>query len=452
VSSHQYASAQKRRSTRIGQAVPLVVQGVGALREPYQEQVSTLSISCHGCTYLSRHEVLQGEIVFLGVKLPNNGSVACSSRARVKWTQKLGTKERAFQIAVELEVAGNIWGVASPPDDWIPRKMPEVIESAASGRELRVVARKDLQVAAGPDGGADRLSLPERKEAAASSIPPMAQLMVGLGEQIRTMASEAASSALIKEKSRLLEEFRAQLRDEAFKTIQSAIAASREVIGRQALKELSEAQEAGARNSYALWMKKVEQDMESARQHVLIQGKEVSQRLDGMAVSTIERVQRNMETTRSEAVDRFVSRLREQVEPMLVEAKDSIQKLEASETAFRRDSEAIYAGLENQVVFIANASLARVQEDLEKNTSTVAAKTNETLVKLYRKFEKAAQDNMQSLLGSLVAQMTRVLEEKAGEISREFSNGLEGYTRSYLESIGKSIAEIPQNLQGHSRQ
>jgi hypothetical protein len=222
------------------------------------------------------------------------------------------------------------------------------------------------------------------------------------------------------------------------------------VIGRQALKELSEAQEAGARNSYALWMKKVEQDMESARQHVLIQGKEVSQRLDGMAVSTIERVQRNMETTRSEAVDRFVSRLREQVEPMLVEAKDSIQKLEASETAFRRDSEAIYAGLENQVVFIANASLARVQEDLEKNTSTVAAKTNETLVKLYRKFEKAAQDNMQSLLGSLVAQMTRVLEEKAGEISREFSTGLEGYTRSYLESIGKSIAEIPQNLQGRS--
>ena len=276
--------------------------------------------------------------------------------------------------------------------------------------------------------------------------------MVGLGEQIRTMASEAASAALIKEKSRLLDEFRAQLRDEAFKTIQSAIAASREVIGRQALKELSEAQEAGARNSYALWIKKVEQDMESARQHVLIQGKEVSQRLDGMAVSTIERVQRNMETTRSEAVDRFVSRLREQVEPMLVEAKDSIQKLEASETAFRRESEAIYAGLENQVVFIANASLARVQEDLEKNTSTVTAKTNETLVKLYRKFEKAAQDNMQSLLGSLVAQMTRVLEEKAGEISREFSAGLEGYTRSYLESIGKSIAEIPQNLLGRSRQ
>jgi hypothetical protein len=48
--------------------------------------------------------------------------------------------------------------------------------------------------------------------------------------------------------------------------------------------------------------------------------------------------------------------------------------------------------------------------------------------------------------------MTKILQEKAAEISSEFSAGIEGYTRSYLESIGKSIAEIPQNLPVHSRQ
>ena len=53
--------------------------------------------------------------------------------------------------------------------------------------------------------------------------------MVGLGEQIQTMASEAAAAALVKEKGRLLEEFRAQIRDEAVKAIQSAISASKEV-------------------------------------------------------------------------------------------------------------------------------------------------------------------------------------------------------------------------------
>ena len=43
-----------------------------------------------------------------------SGSAGCSSKARVKWAQKLGGKERCFQIAVELETAGNVWGVAFP--------------------------------------------------------------------------------------------------------------------------------------------------------------------------------------------------------------------------------------------------------------------------------------------------------------------------------------------------
>jgi hypothetical protein len=451
VSSHQLAYGQKRRSTRIDQAVPILVQGVGALREPYQEQVSTLSISCHGCTYQSKHEVIQGETVYLDIKLPSDGSAGCSSRARVKWAQKLGAKERAFQIAVELEIAGNIWGVATPPSDWFPPQIPEATEPAATGRELKVVAWKEQQVVPVPSGGSDRVSQLERSPAASSSIAPLAQLMVGLGEQIQTMASEAAAGALAQEKNRLMEEFRSQFREEAVKAIQAAMSASKEVIVRQATKELNEAHEAGARNNYAQWMKKVQQDMESARQHLLMQGKEVGQRLDGMAAGTIERVQHNMETTRTEAVDRFVLRLREQLAPMLVEAKDSLRKLEVSEAAFKKESETIYSGLENQLEFQANASLAKVHEELDKNSASVTVKANETLRNLYQNFEKAARTNVESLLASVGSQMTKVLEEKATEVSREFASGLEGYTRSYLESIGKTIAEIPQNLPARSR-
>jgi membrane-associated HD superfamily phosphohydrolase len=270
--------------------------------------------------------------------------------------------------------------------------------------------------------------------------------MVGLGEQIQIMANEAAATALGKEKGRLLEEFRAQIRTEAVKTIQSTIMASKEVIARQGMKELSDAHEAGVRNNYAVWMKKMEQDTESARQHMLNQVKEVSRRIEGLATSATERVQHNMETARSEAVDRFVSRLREQVAPMLVDAKDSIQKLEISQTALKKESEAIYSGLENQLEFSANESLAKVQQELEKKTAAISATTNETLSKLYQNFEKVAQDNVVSLLASLESQMTRILQERAADVSREFSTGLEGYTRSYLESIGKSIAEIPRKI------
>jgi hypothetical protein len=353
---------------------------------------------------------------------------------------------------VELERAGNVWGIAAPPEDWVPFQISKTIEPGASGRELKVVTRKDQQVVPAPNNKSDRASQFVTSEAAASSIPPLAQLMVGLSDQIQTMASEAAVAALGKEKSRLLEEFRAQIREEAVKSIQSVISASKDVIVHQAMKELSEANIASARDSHALWRKQIVQDLESARQHMLVQGKEMGQRMDAMAVSTIERVQSTVDTTRNEAVDRFVSRIRDQIAPMLEVAKDALQRLEGAETALRKESEAIFAGIENQLAFNTNESLAKAQEDLEKNAAAHTAKTNETLVKLYQDFEKAAQNNVESLLASFGNQMTKVLQEKAAEVSREFSTGLEGHTRSYLESIGKSIGEITQNMPGHSRQ
>jgi hypothetical protein len=457
VSTHQFAYAQKRRSTRIDQAIPLLVQGVGAMREPYQEHVSTVSISCHGCTYVSKHEVIQGEIVYMDIKPPNGSSVGCSSRARVKWAQKFGAKERAFQIAVEFEIAGNVWGVATPPGDWFPRQVPEAVDTASLARELKVVHRKEQPAIPVPNAESNRLAVSTRDAVAAPPVPQIthpvpqiAQLMVGLGEQIQSMAAQAAAAALVKEKGRLIEEFRAQLRDETVKTIQSAILASKEVMIRQALKELSEAQEVAARNSHAQWRKNIEQDLECARQHTLNQGKEASQRLEAMAASTIERVQAKLDATRGEAVDRLVSRIRDQIVPMLDVAKDSLRKLEGAQGALRKESEAIFAGLENQLAYSTNEIFAKSQEELEKSGAAICAKTNESMLKLSQDFEKSARDSANSLLASAGSQMIRILHEKAADASREFSTGLEGYTRTYLESIGKSIAEIPQKLPGRS--
>ncbi len=451
MSSHQLASAQKRRSTRIDQAIPLLVQGVGAMREPYQEQVSTLSISCHGCTYLSKHEVIQGETVYLDVKAPTAGSTGYSSRARVKWVQKAGAKERIFQIAVELEIAGNIWGLSSAPDDWFPPRIAEAIEPAAPGRDLKVVARTEKQVVTAPVSTMDLIARPEVNIPAASPAQPLAQLMVGFGEQIQFMAKEAAATALVKEKDRLMEEVRGQVRGEIIKATQAAIAASKEVIVSQAMKEFSQAHEAAVRNNYTQWMKKIEQDMEGARHQILVQRKEVSQVMETMVTTTIERVKHHMETTRSEAVERFVGRLREQVGPILTEAKDSLQKLEVSATAFKKESAEIYAGFGSQLTINANTSLAKTQEELGKNTAAVTSKANETLLKLYRDFEKTTQKNMESVLATVEGQMNKVVQEKAAEVTREFSNGLEDHAQSYLESLGKSIAEISRKLPGNSR-
>jgi len=482
--SHHFSYSQKRRSTRLDKAVPVAVQGVGAYREPYQDQVSTLSISCHGCTYNSKYEVIQGELVYLDVRSTSDGSAPGASRARVKWVQNLGGKV-GFQVAVELEVAGNIWGVTSPPEDWFPARALAANDPAAQGRELRVVGKAEqqnssalqaqpatssggLQVQPATSSGGLQVqpapvpagsvvvtgqgSQVKRNETSASPLSSLTQLMAGLGEQMQILASEAARTALAEQKGRLLEEFRLQLRQEAVRAMQSVILASKEDFTRLALKELNVAHEAGARANYARWMEKIGQDMESARQHMLNQSKEVSQRLDNVAATTIERVQRSMEVTRSEAVERFVSRLKEQVAPMLAEAKTALQTLADSEAALKKESQAIRAGLESHLESASAASLARVQEQLDKNAAATAAKTNETMRKLSEDFELAAREHVQSLLVSMGSNVTQTLEERTAELSREFSVGLEGYTRNYLEFISKAIAEISRNAPAHQNQ
>ena len=112
------AELSKRRSTRIVQAVPLVVTGVDALGRPFQERTSTLIINCHGCRYQSKHYVLKNMWVTLEVPHPVTDHAPRVVRGRVAWIQRPRTVRQLFQVAIELDVTGNVWGIAFPPDDW----------------------------------------------------------------------------------------------------------------------------------------------------------------------------------------------------------------------------------------------------------------------------------------------------------------------------------------------
>jgi len=119
---------RKRRSTRIVQAVPLMVTGVDALGRPFAERTSTLIINCHGCRYQSKHYVLKNMWVNLEVPHPEQGHPPRRVRGKVSWIQRPRTVRQLFQVALELEQPGNAWGIAFPPDDWsnADRKRPGI--------------------------------------------------------------------------------------------------------------------------------------------------------------------------------------------------------------------------------------------------------------------------------------------------------------------------------------
>src|SRR5437879_5178951 len=145
---------RKRRSTRIVQAVPLVVTGVDALGRPFVERTSSLIINCHGCRYQSKHYVLKN--MWVTMEIPHQES-----------EQRPRTVRQLFQVALELEVSGNVWGIAFPPEDWVgfPELAQTVTKLDAAAETLPLppaVAEKDAashlgEAEALPAAGADNL-------------------------------------------------------------------------------------------------------------------------------------------------------------------------------------------------------------------------------------------------------------------------------------------------------
>ena len=140
------AELRKRRSTRIVQAVPLTVAGVDALGRPFNERTSTLIINCHGCRYQSKHYVLKNMWVSLEVPHPETGQPPRTVRGRVAWIQRPRTVRQLFQVALELEVPGNTWGIAFPPEDWFA--FPDTPHPAAEATPA-LHLHKHLQHSAG---------------------------------------------------------------------------------------------------------------------------------------------------------------------------------------------------------------------------------------------------------------------------------------------------------------
>jgi hypothetical protein len=207
---------RKRRSTRIVQAVPLVVTGVDALGRPFVERTSSLIINCHGCRYQSKHYVLKNMWVTMEIPHPETGQPPRTVRGRVAWIQRPRTVRQLFQVALELEASGNVWGIAFPPEDWSAFSESEQVvmklDTAPETPQLPPpVAETD---AASPSGeaepssaagaGADNLrvfpSPTSTTDASLQLARQVVRLVADAKQQIQAATREAASQAVSAER------------------------------------------------------------------------------------------------------------------------------------------------------------------------------------------------------------------------------------------------------------
>lgn len=309
--THSSSDLRKRRSTRIVQAVPLAVTGVDAIGRPFTEHTSTLIINCHGCRYQSKHYVLKNMWVKLEIPHPGSGQPLRMVRGRVAWIQRPRTVRQLFQVALELETPGNVWGIAFPPEDWFafPNiESPQHNLGAASdplANEMEHEApthEYESSAAYTSDNLRDFPSPASTTDASLQLARQLARLVADAKQQIQAAAREAASQAVAHKASQVAE----KIQQETEKHAQAAAAAAAESARRELTNWLtpqleqtkSELLSQLARDGQAQREQHVEQLKSSGETLVTLfkEAEEVATRLKSQAAEVEARLQAEAET------------------------------------------------------------------------------------------------------------------------------------------------------------
>lgn len=105
--------ADRRRSTRLDLAVPIVISGRDSAGKLYREETETFSVSFHGAKFKTRQQVLIGMQLTVENLLAGEAEKAICVRV-----SEPEPGQDKHDMAIQFLHPRNIWGVKNPPPDW----------------------------------------------------------------------------------------------------------------------------------------------------------------------------------------------------------------------------------------------------------------------------------------------------------------------------------------------
>jgi len=457
-----------RRSTRLEETVPITVKGVDVERGPYCEPVSTSSISCHGCKYESKYEVVDNSVVILELDGAKPGAGATTTRGRVKWSKRPPYPGALFQTAIEFDIPGNVWGIKKAPGDWFPFDAKKAAELESAKSKPFAVPRPDATASAVTDEQRTRGTVQregqrddQHESHAAMSFPtssrPISQLMADFQQQMERTLSEAASAAIQEKAAPTLAEARTMLQDEARRAIAAAAAIESEMWIKQSVEQMKHLSVESARSLHAQWMKRIEADVQKATERIETRRREMDQIVESTSSSAIERLHSATESTLREGMDRIVARLKEQLVPFLDQAqkaagelnrgKDEAKKIvEQSLQISKTHMEESRRRFEVEFETIVQQRIDAARQELEQAGIEAVNSALENLGEASQKHEAEARAKLQQALAPVSDSALDELRIRAAEASQQFADKLVQDSRKRLESVGNAISELARGL------
>jgi hypothetical protein len=439
--SHQNEELRKRRSTRIMQAVPLAVTGVDALGRPFTERTSTLIINCHGCRYQSKHYVLKNMWVTLEVPHPESGLPPRSVRGRVAWIQRPRTVRQLFQVALELEVPGNTWGIAFPPPDWFaPSESVRVTNAYSGAPEATGKASDTAEI---------HLPLTEPEPAAAP-----------VQDNLRVFPAPAsatdASLQLARHMARLVSDAKQQIQAAAREVAAQAVAAERRVSMEEWTHEFSVAREQLSQQVSSA-IAKIQEELDTRSRMAHAAASEALQReLPRWITPQLEELTRKLTQQIS---DRGTTERTEQTQH-LATAVESLRALcqQAEESAARLRAQA--EQVETQIANRAQESMSEVEEvarqrevaaDAHREAMNAAAKEiQEKVAAALSEAHSSWQSQLHSEVSAAQARWHSRLENSTSTAHEKVVTGLDEHARGIVsqlqEETGRQATTVRESM------
>jgi hypothetical protein len=439
---------RKRRSTRIVQAVPLVVTGVDALGRPFVERTSSLIVNCHGCRYQSKHYVLKNMWVTMEIPHPETGQPPRTVRGRVAWIQRPRTVRQLFQVALELEVSGNVWGIAFPPEDWLAMSVTAQVaprtDAAAEAPPLTPqAAETDITLTlnepeVSPAAGADKVrvfpSPASTTDASLQLARQVARLVADAKQQIQAATREAASQAVSAERRLSFEQWEQKFaagRAEISNETSHAIEKLQQEVGEYS-RTLHAAAAETLRNELPRWLapqlEQLTRDLTSRlSQEGEAQRKEHEQKLESTA-DTLRGVRQQAEET--------TARLKAQAE--LTEAQ-----LAARAEAATQKEETVM-GQREALLAAAN----EIQQQVSVALSTARSSWHDQLAGELEAAQARWRTAVKSTLAEAQDRAAGGLNEHASSLMSQLREEMERHAAAVKEGAASATAESEQRMAG----
>jgi dsDNA-specific endonuclease/ATPase MutS2 len=184
--------------------------------------------------------------------------------------------------------------------------------------------------------------------------------------------------------------------------------------------------------------------------------KELDHLAQSLSANALDRLQRGLESSREEGVDRIVSRLKEQSAPVIDHAKETIaglvqQREELEKVLDQALSKAtgkieeVCSGFEKQFEMIVRERLDAAREELQKTIQAAMSASLDRFNSSAQRQEAETQARLQTALGPIETALGDI-QQKAAETTRQFSLELENQSRAHLELVGTAISDVAKGI------